>query len=479
MNPPALVVTHVQVGVRPVELRLPFRFGAVTLKRCPQLFVRVELQIEGRAATGHAAEMMVPRWFDKRPGFSMQDNVLQLAASVQRAAGAYLNDRPVPAFGLFDRHYAALMDDGQRSGATALTAAYGQAVLDRAVLDAACNATGLSFFEAAACNLPGLCDSTTMPDLQGHDWPAWLGTLQPLRQVAARHTVGMLDGLSSLAEDDSQDGLPVSLPAVIARYGHRYFKIKLGGQPQADADRLAAVLEVLDARAPDYRFTLDGNEQYADGAALGALFDALQPVLDQGRPGQRRQALLYLEQPVARDRSLHEELPWAASPAPLLMDEADGRLADWPQGRPLGWTGVSSKSCKGFYKALINRARVQRCNQDAVRDGSPARFFMSAEDLTCQAGLSVQQDLALAALLGLAHAERNGHHYGPGFGSAPAQEQQAFASAHPDLYSGSPPRLHIHNGLLQLGSLFAPGLAHSAQPDWQAMQPLTDCSALV
>ena len=36
---------------------------------------------------------------------------------------------------------------------------------------------------------------------------------------------------------------------------------------------------------------------------------------------------------------------------------------------------------------------------------------MSAEDLTTQAGLSVQQDLALVNLLGIRHVERNGHHY--------------------------------------------------------------------
>jgi hypothetical protein len=40
---------------------------------------------------------------------------------------------------------------------------------------------------------------------------------------------------------------------------------------------------------------------------------------------------------------------------------------------------------------------------------------MSAEDLTTQAGLAVQQDLALVNLIGLTHVERNGHHYVNGF----------------------------------------------------------------
>lgn len=36
---------------------------------------------------------------------------------------------------------------------------------------------------------------------------------------------------------------------------------------------------------------------------------------------------------------------------------------------------------------------------------------MSAEDLTTQSGLALQQDLVLAALIGAGHIERNGHHY--------------------------------------------------------------------
>ena len=45
---------------------------------------------------------------------------------------------------------------------------------------------------------------------------------------------------------------------------------------------------------------------------------------------------------------------------------------------------------------------------------------MSGEDLTTQAGLSVQQDLALVNLLGIRHVERNGHHYVNGMAALPA-----------------------------------------------------------
>ena len=50
-------------------------------------------------------------------------------------------------------------------------------------------------------------------------------------------------------------------------------------------------------------------------------------------------------------------------------------------------------------------------------------YFMSAEDLTTQAGVAVQQDLALATLVGATHVERNGHHYVDGMAGAPEEEQ--------------------------------------------------------
>jgi hypothetical protein len=191
--------------------------------------------------------------------------------------------------------------------------------------------------------------------------------------------------------------------------------------------------------------------------------------------------LLYIEQPVPRDRSFDTTLPVRQAPAALLMDEADGTLDAFVRGREVGWRGVSSKGCKGLYKAIVNRARCDHWNAQAKRDGDAPSFFMSAEDLTCQVGLAVQQDLALASLLGLTHCERNGHHYVDGFGDAPPKEQRAFAMVHSELYESSAghPRLTIEDGRIAIDSLFKPGFAHRVDPDWRSMQPLVRAPAMV
>jgi hypothetical protein len=103
-----------------------------------------------------------------------------------------------------------------------------------------------------------------------------------------------------------------------------------------------------------------------------------------------------------------------------------------------------------------------------------ATWFMSGEDLTTQAGLSVQQDLALVNLLGIRHVERNGHHYVNGMAAQSRQEQQAFLTAHPDVYEDTQGavRLSIREGRIALGSLAAPGYASGAMPDFDEMAPL-------
>jgi hypothetical protein len=154
----------------------------------------------------------------------------------------------------------------------------------------------------------------------------------------------------------------------------------------------------------------------------------------------------------------------------VIIDESDADLDAFVEARAVGYRGVSSKTCKGFYKSLLNAARCARWNAEAGR----RTFFMSAEDLTTQAGLALQQDVALVTLLGLTHVERNGHHYVAGMSGRPPAEQQAFATAHSDLYEtvDRMVRVRIRDGRLAIGSLACPGFAAAAEPDWGSMREM-------
>jgi hypothetical protein len=189
-------------------------------------------------------------------------------------------------------------------------------------------------------------------------------------------------------------------------------------------------------------------------------------------------SIVFIEQPIKRQAALAHDVGALSAQKPVIVDESDDSLDAFPRAREVGYRGVSSKTCKGLYKSILNRARCAKWNREAGHDDradlQSAPFFMSAEDLTIQAGLALQQDLALVSLLGIGHVERNGHHYVNGMAALGAAEQQGFLAAHPDLYEQSrgAVRVRIDKGTLSIGSLGGVGYASGAAPDWASMRPM-------
>jgi len=470
VSAPRLRVREVALFQRDVRLRLPFRFGVVTLTESPQAFVRARIALEdGREAWGAAAEMLAPKWFDKDPALSNEDNVEQLWTALRVARDLYVEGRLAhTAFRLFDESYHFQIAECGRRGLNPLVASYGPALLDRAVLDALCRLHGVSFYAAMRTNLPGMAPAEFLPEFAGFDFDAFLAALRPAEALHARHTVGLVDPIAAADQPPGRrlnDGLPETLEEVVTAYGHTYFKLKVGGDVAADVARLTAIAGVLDRRPEPYVVTLDGNEQYHAVDEVLALWRAI-----EAAPALRRLAasILFIEQPIARTQALVDDVDALAAARPLIIDESDADLDAFPEAKARGYRGVSSKACKGFYKSLLNRARCVRWNQEAGQE----RYFMSAEDLTTQPGLALQQDLALVSLLGLTHVERNGHHYVRGLAALPPGEQKALLAAHPDLYMDDDGlvRLRIARGRLDIRSLACEGFAAGAEPDWTSMR---------
>ena len=441
---PRFRVIEIELKERDVRLRMPFRFGVVTLTGAPQAFVRARIRLEdGREAAGAAAELLAPKWFDKDPALSNEDNFEQLRRSLALARDAYLAHEPRSAW-------------AHAAPGRGLVENYGPALIDRALLDALCGALGVSFYRAVQANLVGA------GSFEGMDLGGFFGTLRPRAALAARHTVGLLDPITRADQPQRvDDGLPETLEEVIARYRHRYFKLKVAGEARADVERLAAIAAVLERIEGAYHVSLDGNEQYEDMQGVAELWARMK---GDARLARLVKSVLFIEQPVKRQKAFASRVEGIDKP--VIIDESDDALDAFPRAKALGYRGVSSKTCKGLYKSLVNRARCAAWGED---------YFMSGEDLTIQAGLALQQDLALASILGLTHVERNGHHYVNGMAALPPHEQDAFLAAHPDLYERShgAVRVHIEDGMLAIGSLECPGYASRAIPDWNSMKEMS------
>jgi hypothetical protein len=463
-----LSVRTVELARTPCRPRLPFRFGGVTVTGADLLTCRVRCEARsGPSIHGWSADLLVPRWFRKDLMRGPEQDAAALEASAQRAAMAFtaLADQPRPAFMLWREAFAACVPSADPQAPDLLERGFGVALVERALLDAACRHAGLPFARALRADLFGFEPASVDAELAGWDWRQSLP--EPRRTIAVRHTVGMLDPLRARELDAAQrtsDGLPQALDEYVTAHGLSWFKVKVGqglAQDRARLLQLAALFADLDL---DPGLTLDGNEQFRD---LGELAELLESVAAEPAGRRLLQKLHWIEQPLPRQRTLATVAPDLARVtafAPLTIDEADALPDSFARAVACGYRGVSVKACKGVFRALCNFGRC------VVTPG----LFQTGEDLTNLPVLPLQQDLCLAAVLGLEHVERNGHHYFRGLDHLPEPLQRAALAAHPDLYRalGAGAELFVEAGVLQLDSaLAAPGFGQALDGHSDQLRP--------
>ncbi len=425
----------IHLNVLPMRTRFPFRYGIAALTWVPHVFLTVDLLVEGQLKRGLASEGLPPKWFTKNPEDPFERDLAEMVAVIQNAcrigrhAAAVPRDFP----GWWRDVYDEQASWAKQRGQPGLLAGLGVSLLERAVLDGLCRAVQRPLHELLRAGelLPDL--GVVRESLRGVK-PADYLPAAPLETVQVRHTVGLGDWLveGEIPEEEKvDDGLPQSLEACIASYGLKYFKIKLAGQLEWDRERLRRVLEVVERGASaDWLCTVDGNEAFDEMETFQGYYEALQRDAVLSEMLARR--VLFVEQPLRRNRSLVPEVGaalrrWRGAPL-VLIDEADGDLTALPQALALGYAGVSHKNCKGVVKGLANAALIWREN---AADGG--QRFISGEDLAGVGPVAVFQDLAVQALLGVRHVERNGHHYFRGLSMYAEAEQGEMRRAHPDL----------------------------------------------
>lgn len=449
----SLRITAIDFFERPVRLRLPFGFGVVTLRECSQAFVRVTAEAGGRTVQGATAELLLPKWFDKSPALTNEQNAEQLRIALRTARESYLSERQAQTVWTLSREAGAASTKRLVAlGLPPLAAQYGRALIDKALADAALRHASTDWVHGVSAGLLG------DPYYRHLAWAR-------LPKVQVRHTVGLADVISGPAltpGTDAAGALPETLDSVIRQQGIRFFKIKLSGDLHADIDRLKHIHSVLQEHAaPTWRVTLDGNENFSSPEHIREFWRVAGD--DATVSGILGRTLL-LEQPLARSVALATPIADCGVDVPVIIDESGSSDEAFEVALGLGYRGISTKSCKGLFTSMHSASIVAQ-RKDLI---------LSGEDLMCQAGLAVQQDTLLASSLGASHIERNGHHFVGGFGTAPQQESSAFARAHPDLYVDDRHgvRLRISDGDINISSLHVSGFGSAVLPDWNSMNTM-------
>ena len=71
---------------RPVHTRLPFKFGVQVLREVPLAELQVTLETpDGDRIVGRSSDLLVPKWFEKNPDTTPEQDSAALADSVRRA----------------------------------------------------------------------------------------------------------------------------------------------------------------------------------------------------------------------------------------------------------------------------------------------------------------------------------------------------------------------------------------------------------
>ncbi|MHC5064395.1 MAG: hypothetical protein ACYTG5_10525 [Planctomycetota bacterium] len=294
----------------PCITRLPFRFGATVMREAPSLVARVRAQDEsGRQACGYSADLLVPKWFRKNPTRTSDQDAAELIASAQHAATLYGTASEVAQspFRIWWSVYQSSSESCGDDPDDQLVRGFGIALIERAMLDAACRFEGVSFFQALSRDLFEFDPGEVHGELAEWQLSASLST-EPLRSVRVRHTVGLADSLRAAEitpDNRCPDGLPQALEEDLDFYGIDLLKVKIGLGFEADRRRLMDLAELFAERDQPIQWTADGNEQFED---LEELIDLFVSLGDSPRGARFLQDLMYIEQP------LHRRANFAADP---------------------------------------------------------------------------------------------------------------------------------------------------------------------
>lgn len=470
-------VTTTSFHVLDLDRRMPFHFGNVEVTHDPQLFLEIDLVVDGRERRGVAMGGLIPSWFFKDPSMTPADGFRAMVA-VFRSAGDIVRDldpEPTP-FDLWYALYERQRDWAEDTDYPPLLWSYGVSLVEQAVIDAYCRHRGLSFGEAVRNGELGIDLGTVYEELEGEE-PGALLPETPRRRTAVRHTVGLTDPLTDAdvsPSDRLDDGLPQTLADYVREDGVDHFKIKLSGDRERDAERLeriGAVLEDLGLAA--YRCTVDANEGYPSAREFKRQWTAHEANPNVGAVLDR---VAYVEQPLRRDDAFTEETrtvftSWEDAP-PVIIDESDGRLRNARRALEYGYAGTSHKNCKGVFKGVVNA-----CLMAARNEREEGTHVISAEDLTTVGPIELQQDFAVTATIGADHVERNGHHYFRGLSAFPETMQASALDHHGDLYRRHEDgfaTLAIEDGTVDLASTVAAPFGVGPVYDTTQFTPLAD-----
>jgi L-alanine-DL-glutamate epimerase-like enolase superfamily enzyme len=438
-------VSRISLSFVPVVTRVPLKFGDQTLTEVSCARVAIEVEENGRTATGWAETPLSVAWvWPSNLGYREREDRLQefcekLRGDLESHLGEghpfiighrYIEDRLHDRLGEENsgREPDAYMP--HLAGLVCLSA------FDLALYDAFGKLHNVGAFECL--DQQWLGDRDLSHFLEPAEkfvgkYPADY-LVEPSMTQPVWHLVGGLDPIkeSELTGDEPDDGYPVLLRDWIQRDGLKCLKIKLRGNDlEWDFQRLVEIGNIsLEENVT--HLTTDFNCMVTDPAYVNEILDRIAA----GHP-EIYDRIVYVEQPFPYDLEANQiDVHSVSERKPLFMDES---AHDWrfvKLGRELGWTSVALKTCKTLTGAILSLCWAKEHD-----------MTLMVQDLT-NPRLAQVPHVLLAAYAGtICGVESNAMQFYP-------EASSEFLKVHPGLYQR-------RNGVLDLSTLSGPGFGYA------------------
>ena len=152
-----LRILSTDLRIQNMRLRMPFRFGIVTLTECPHLFCRALLEVDGRRTWGISADSLPNKWFTKDPAASYRDDIADMLKVINSACEiAVTGGTHDNLFDLWERTYQAEQAWAGGWGFPPLLAGFGTSLIERAGIDAFCHDQEVPFSRVLRDNRLGI-----------------------------------------------------------------------------------------------------------------------------------------------------------------------------------------------------------------------------------------------------------------------------------------------------------------------------------
>ncbi|WP_269542193.1 hypothetical protein [Cerasicoccus fimbriatus] len=315
----------------------------------------------------------------------------------------------------------------------AAAAAFGVAIIERALMDAFCRGTEKPF---AAC-------------LRDNDFKIELGKV--CRPLKGRHPSDLLmpvnTGSMPLQMLIAPDAPQAQLDEAVAK-GYRNFSLGLTGQASTDLLRIISLAESLDRIEGRYAVSLEGNAAFTEARALRELWDGVKSTPELKKFSR---SIVCIEQPFAVDDTLSNAAlalfaEWPDRPA-IIIDESDDEFGACARALEWGYAGTVFRAERGIIPGIIDA-----CLLGARRDREPiGKWTMIGGPLSNGLPLAQLSEIAATAALGLGSCTVSPATFEPIAADVPWRED--IASAHTETFD-SDLCLQASGGGISLGEIF-------------------------